>query len=400
MTAQNPKAEKPKASFGDLSELTSKAKSVRETKVDPNSIIWVEPDECYSEKQVRKKFNENSLDELGQAMKDHGQDHPIRVHPKDEKGYRIIKGERRWRAAKMKGIKLALWVDRSAPSDAAILIGQMIENDQREDIAPLDRAEGYRAIKETVEQETGKPLSITDLAKTVSKSKTIISKYLALLSMAEEIQDLAETGVVSDADTLRTLQKIHELDPERGAQVCARIVDEGGVTRKYAEALFKSIKQELSDVEREKNKPSQPRVDNADQEADRQHKRELDDAGLNENSGHQELDGQDDGSASNEPQEGQGADQRETKDIPKPAAKTGDDPGYIKDKDTGFNVRPVDQIVYLVSFVQNEKQQVGSIKLGLHTDNQDEVVVRVGEEGGKEKLVAVMAEELTIIGIR
>ncbi|HDZ37179.1 MAG TPA: hypothetical protein ENH62_02645, partial [Marinobacter sp.] len=82
MTAQNPKAEKPKASFGDLSELTSKAKSVRETKVDPNSIIWVEPDECYSEKQVRKKFNENSLDELGQAMKDHGQDHPIRVHPK------------------------------------------------------------------------------------------------------------------------------------------------------------------------------------------------------------------------------------------------------------------------------------------------------------------------------
>ncbi|KKN50398.1 hypothetical protein LCGC14_0633190 [marine sediment metagenome] len=400
MTAQNPKAEKPKASFGDLSELTSKAKSVRETKVDPNSIIWVEPDECYSEKQVRKKFNENSLDELGQAMKDHGQDHPIRVHPKDEKGYRIIKGERRWRAAKMKGIKLALWVDRSAPSDAAILIGQMIENDQREDIAPLDRAEGYRAIKETVEQETGKPLSITDLAKTVSKSKTIISKYLALLSMAEEIQDLAETGVVSDADTLRTLQKIHELDPERGAQVCARIVDEGGVTRKYAEALFKSIKQELSDVEREKNKPSQPRVDNADQEADLQHKRELDDAGLNENSGHQELDGQDDGSASNESQEGQGADQRETKDIPKPAAKKDDDPGYIKDKDTGFNVRPVDQIVYLVSFVQNEKQQIGSIKLGLHTDNQDEVVVRVGEEGGKEKLVAVMAEELTIIGIR
>lgn len=400
MTAQNPKAEKPKASFGDLSELTSKAKSVRETKVDPNSIIWVEPEECYSEKQVRKKFNENSLDELGQAMKDHGQDHPIRVHPKDEKGYRIIKGERRWRAAKMKGIKLALWVDRSAPSDAAILIGQMIENDQREDIAPLDRAEGYRAIKETVEQETGKPLSITDLAKTVSKSKTIISKYLALLSMAEEIQDLAETGVVSDADTLRTLQKIHELDPERGAQVCARIVDEGGVTRKYAEALFKSIKQELSDVEREKNKPSQPRVDNADQEADRQHKRGLDDAGLNETSGHQELDGQDDGSASNDSQGGQGADQRETKDIPKPAAKTGGDPGYIKDKDTGFNVRPVDQIVYLVSFVQNEKQQVGSIKLGLHTDNQDEVVVRVGEEGGKEKLVAVMAEELTIIGIR
>ena len=280
---------------------------------------------------------------------------------------------------------MALWVDRSAPSDAAILIGQMIENDQREDIAPLDRAEGYRAIKETVEQETGKPLSITDLAKTVSKSKTIISKYLALLSMAEEIQDLAETGVVSDADTLRTLQKIHELDPERGAQVCARIVDEGGVTRKYAEAWFKSIKQELSDVEREKNKPSQPRVDNADQEADLQHKRELDDAGLNENSGHQELDGQDDGSASNESQEGQGADQRETKDIPKPAAKKDDDPGYIKDKDTGFNVRPVDQIVYLVSFVQNEKQQIGSIKLGLHTDNQDEVVVRVGEEGGKEK---------------
>tara|TARA_R110000824_G_scaffold31699_31_gene102891 strand:- start:80 stop:1282 length:1203 start_codon:yes stop_codon:yes gene_type:complete len=400
MTAQNPKIEKPKASFGDLSELTSKAKSVRETKVNPNSIIWVEPDECYSEKQVRKKFNENSLDELGQAMKDHGQDHPIRVHPKDEKGYRIIKGERRWRAAKIKGIKLALWVDRSAPSDAAILIGQMIENDQREDIAPLDRAEGYRAIKETVEQETGKPLSITDLAKTVSKSKTIISKYLALLSMAEEIQDLAETGVVSDADTLRTLQKIHELDPERGAQVCARIVDEGGVTRKYAEALFKSIKQELSDVERAKNKPSQPRVDNADKEADRQHKRELDDAGLNETSGHQELDGQDDGSASNESQEGQGSGQSETKDIPKPAAKTGDDPGYIKDKDTGFNVRPVDQIVYLVSFVQNEKQQVGSIKLGLHTDNQDEVVVRVGEEGGKEKLVAVMAEELTIIGIR
>ncbi|QCF28122.1 ParB/RepB/Spo0J family partition protein [Hydrocarboniclastica marina] len=395
-----PKNEKP--TFGNLGVLKERVANIQ-TKKDPGAesdkILWVEADECYSEKQVRKKFNEESIDELGKSMEDHGQDHPVRVHPKDSKGYRIIKGERRWRAAKKRKLKLAIWVDQSSPSEAGILIGQIVENDQREDIAPLERAEGYRAIKELTEKETGKSIQLGELSEILSRSKSVVSKYLALLTMPEEIQELAETRIVSDVETLRALHKIHELDPDRCAKLCASIIEDGGITRKYAEAYLKSLKQEIADKNKPSNQSSQPALGNREQEAEREHQQDLKGSGLDEEGLHAQNDGQE-SLETGDPLEGEGAMPEPPKDVPMPAAKLSDSGSSIKDDKTGFNRRPLDQVVYLVSFVLENRQMFGSIKLGLHTDNQDEVVVRVGEESGKERLIAIMAEELTVIGIR
>lgn len=147
----------------------------------------VEPDRD----QPRKNFNEDSLLELSESIKKHGVFQPLLVQKKDDY-YKIIAGERRWRAAKLAGLKTVPVIIKDL-SEQEIAEIQLIENIQREDLNPIEVAEGYRQLIDKFH------MTQDELAEKVSKSRTAITNSLRLLKLDERvrqmvIEDMITTG--------------------------------------------------------------------------------------------------------------------------------------------------------------------------------------------------------------
>lgn len=171
--------EKSAKSAGDAEKRASENVS-RETSGIRMSLIEPNPS------QPRKKFDEDSLKELADSIKEHGLLQPILVK-KRGRTYEIIAGERRWRAARLAGLKeipaIVKDMDETEAAEAAL-----IENIQREDLGSIEEARAYRALIE----EYG--LTQEELAKKLSKSRTAITNSLRLLQLDDEILDLIEEG--------------------------------------------------------------------------------------------------------------------------------------------------------------------------------------------------------------
>ena len=150
--------------------------------------------------QPRRDFDEKSLKELSLSIKSKGIITPITLK-KNGKNYEIVAGERRWRAAKMAGIKSIPAYIIKIKNDSEMMQMALIENIQREDLNAIEEAEGYAVLN----SEHG--LSHNDIAKIIGKRRTTISNSLRLLKLPPEIRKSIRDGKISAGHGRAILQK-------------------------------------------------------------------------------------------------------------------------------------------------------------------------------------------------
>lgn len=137
--------------------------------------------------QPRSHMDQASLAELAASIKEQGIMQPILVRPVDGQKHEIIAGERRWRAAQLAGLTEVPVLVRDVPDRAALALA-LVENIQREDLNPLEEAQGLQRLIE----EFG--LTHDDAAKAVGRSRSAVSNLLRLLLLAKPVQELLLTG--------------------------------------------------------------------------------------------------------------------------------------------------------------------------------------------------------------
>ncbi len=167
-----------------LEALISSTNALEDAK---NSIMEVRINEVEPNiQQPRKVFDQEKLEALAESIKEHGIVQPIIVHS-EASHYKIVAGERRWRAAKLAGLKTIPVIIKDITSREVMEIA-LIENLQREDLNPIEEAEAFqRLIDEySITQE--------DVAKVVGKSRAAVANSVRLLSLTDEIKTMITDG--------------------------------------------------------------------------------------------------------------------------------------------------------------------------------------------------------------
>ncbi len=183
--------------------------------------------------QPRKEFNDAALAELADSISQHGIIQPLLVRPIFGGGYQIVAGERRWRAARMAGISEVPAVIREM-SDSEVMELALIENLQREDLNPLEEAQGYQSLIETY------GLTQEETAKTVGKSRPTVTNALRLLNLPKEILDMVNCGKLS-AGHARTLLSFQNPAEMRKA---AKLAAEQGISVRELEKMSKKANEQ------------------------------------------------------------------------------------------------------------------------------------------------------------
>ncbi len=192
-------------------------------------INEVEP----NKNQPRRTFDEDALLELAESIKQHGVIQPLIVKKRD-KYYEIIAGERRWRAAKMAGLKEIPIVIKDL-SDQEIMEVALIENIQREDLNPIEEAQAYqRLIKEYNYKQD-------ELAERVSKSRVAVTNSMSLLKLDERVQKMIIDDMIS-AGHARALLAI--TDSEKQYTIAMKVFDEKLSVRE-TEKLIKNLDKQV-----------------------------------------------------------------------------------------------------------------------------------------------------------
>ena len=150
--------------------------------------------------QPRKIFDEKSLKQLAQSIDEKGLITPITVKASNSK-YIIVAGERRFRAHQLLKRKRILAYIINADSNKDIMYMALIENIQREDLNAIEQAKGYKYLKDNLDS------SITEIAKTVGKSRPAVSNSLRLLNLPEEIQNSILKNEINAGQARAILQK-------------------------------------------------------------------------------------------------------------------------------------------------------------------------------------------------
>lgn len=143
-----------------------------------------------NEDQPRKTFDEGALQELSDSITQHGVLQPLLVRPLPQGGYQLVAGERRWRASRMAGLKEVPVVIREL-SDVETMEIAIIENLQREDLNPIEEAEGLQALIDRC------GFTQEEVAVSVGKSRPAIANALRLLKLPQEVRDMTRDGQIS-----------------------------------------------------------------------------------------------------------------------------------------------------------------------------------------------------------
>lgn len=187
--------------------------------------------------QPRKHFDEESLQELADSIKKYGIIQPLLVEKK-EKYYEIIAGERRWRAAKLAGLKEIPVMIKEISEQEKMEVA-LIENIQREDLNPIEEAQAYKRLLEEFH------LKQEDVANRLSKSRSAITNTMRLLKLDERVQTMLADGGLS-AGHARALLSIE--DGDKQYELALKIVDKGLSVREV-EALLKKKPTEKKESE-------------------------------------------------------------------------------------------------------------------------------------------------------
>ena len=190
---------------------------VKITKVEPNR------------EQPRKNFNEDALLELAESMKQYGVLQPLLVTDKKDY-YEIIAGERRWRAAKLAGLKEVPVIIKNY-SEQEIVEISLIENIQREDLNPIEEAWAYRRLMEEFHMKQD------EIAERVSKSRVAVTNSIRLLKLSEGVQQMLIDDMITSGHA-RAILAIS--DEAMQMSVAAKVFDEKLSVRE-TEKLVKSV---------------------------------------------------------------------------------------------------------------------------------------------------------------
>ena len=150
------------------------------------SINEVEP----NRNQPRKNFNQKALEELAKSIEQNGIIQPILVRPMSDGSYQLIAGERRWRAARMAGLhEVPVTIREMTDEEASVFA--LIENLQREDLNPVEEAEGLKSLIETY------GFTQEEAADKVGKSRTAVTNTLRLLKLPSPVLQMLGDGKIS-----------------------------------------------------------------------------------------------------------------------------------------------------------------------------------------------------------
>ena len=163
------------------------------TETTQGSIITLKLSEIEPNRgQPRKNFDENALAQLADSIKQNGVLQPLLVRPiAGSENYQLVAGERRWRASRMAGLSEVPVVIKELGDEQVVAIA-LIENLQREDLNPVEEAEGYKTLMEQFN------LTQDEVASKVGKSRPVIANSLRLLALPEKVLAMLQDGLITN----------------------------------------------------------------------------------------------------------------------------------------------------------------------------------------------------------
>lgn len=225
-----------KVNTKQLNEGVSSNKTEKEP-VKTVKLSLVEP----NRDQPRKKFSEESLQELADSIKQYGIIQPLIVQDKKDY-YEIIAGERRWRAAKIAGLKEIPIIVRDISQQEVMEIS-LIENIQRENLNPIEEALAYKRLLEEFN------LKQEEVAKRVSKSRTAVTNSMRLLKLTEDVQQM----VIDEKLTMGHARCLISIDDPHLQKKIAQEVIDRNLSVRETEKLMKKL-QKAQEAEEEEKK--------------------------------------------------------------------------------------------------------------------------------------------------
>lgn len=193
-----------------VEQLQETKKTNNNEKIDINTI---KP----NKEQPRKYFDDEKIQELSESIKELGMIQPIVVkRARNGKDYIIVAGERRWRAAKIAGMK-EVPVVKVELSDKEVMEVSLIENIQRQDLNPVEEALAYRKLIDDFS------MTQEEVSKRLGKSRVAISNTMRLLNLDDKVLDFIAQGIISEGHG-RVLLQIE--NPTQQYKVCQKIIDD------------------------------------------------------------------------------------------------------------------------------------------------------------------------------
>ena len=221
------------SNFEDIEKIDEKTEKVQEIPLDeirPNPY------------QPRKTFDDSTLRELADSIMLNGVIQPVILRQSSVKGYEIIAGERRVRASRLAGKTTIPAIVREFDETAMIEVA-ILENLQREDLTPLEEAEGYQTLMNKLN------LTQVDVAQRLGKSRPYIANHLRLLNLPQDVKGMLQEGLISMGQA-RTLLGLN--DESLISELAKRAAEEG-ITVRHLELLVQQLNN-LGDVDKKKNK--------------------------------------------------------------------------------------------------------------------------------------------------
>lgn len=222
------------ALFGDNYKASDEKGKENDDKevIEKIKIVEIEP----NREQPRKNFDEESLDELANSIKEYGVIQPIIVTKKDDY-YEIIAGERRWRAAKLAGLEEIPAIIREDDEQKNREIA-LIENIQREDLNPYEKALGIRNLMDKY------GLTQEEVSKRIGKSRSAVSNTVRILNLAPDVLELVKEGKLSEGHC-KALAAI--TDQKRQYEMAIRMIERGESVRQAEQKNLRAKKEKYLD---------------------------------------------------------------------------------------------------------------------------------------------------------
>lgn len=222
-----------------LSALIKNDENVDQSRVEEIFVDQIEPNPF----QPRTNFDEESLNELANSIREKGVIQPITVRKIKAEKYQIVAGERRWRASKLVGLKKIPAVIRNF-DDQEMLEIALIENIQREDLNPVEEARAYKEMLNNFE------ITQAELAKQVGKSRSNVSNMIRLLKLADKVKNHLQQGTITIGHA-RALLSLEKAETQTAA--CENIIIQD-LTVRETENYVEKLKNPLKDKAKKKEK--------------------------------------------------------------------------------------------------------------------------------------------------
>lgn len=201
--------------------------------------------------QPRKQFDEEALAELSDSIAQHGVLQPLLVRPMPDGGYQLVAGERRWRASRMAGLTEVPVVIRDL-TDAQVAELALVENLQRENLNPLEEANGYKELSEKFGYTQEK------ISEIVGKSRPSIANALRLLNLPEGVQEMVSDGSLS----MGHARAILSLEDDKMKIDLAKLVIQNDISVRETERVARNMMKEAP--KKSKAKKRNPYYDEAE----------------------------------------------------------------------------------------------------------------------------------------